>query len=165
MEPPWTQSTGRHSSPPAAHPISRIRPGTAPRAADVRGVLAASLLPQVVVDSLAEHLQRHPPGASGLTLTKGAGAGSASPVLRGARLFGPRSLSRDGVSRPATLLYASLLFRPGAGVKTIQRRLGHATATATLDIYAQLWPDSEVRARGGSKPDAAQHCSTPPATD
>jgi integrase len=32
-------------------------------------------------------------------------------------------------------------------VKTVQARLGHASATETLDTYAHLWPDSEDRTR------------------
>ncbi|MCY7343972.1 MAG: tyrosine-type recombinase/integrase [Pseudonocardia sp.] len=36
--------------------------------------------------------------------------------------------------------YASLLIRHGESVKTVQRRLGHATPAETLDTYAYLWP-------------------------
>ncbi|MCO1660920.1 tyrosine-type recombinase/integrase [Pseudonocardia sp. S2-4] len=43
--------------------------------------------------------------------------------------------------------YASLLIRHGESVKTVQRRLGHATAAETLDTYARLWPDSDERTR------------------
>ncbi|NEG54743.1 tyrosine-type recombinase/integrase [Bifidobacterium platyrrhinorum] len=37
--------------------------------------------------------------------------------------------------------YASIAIANGADVKTLQKQLGHATATMTLDIYAALWPD------------------------
>ena len=30
-------------------------------------------------------------------------------------------------------------------VKTVQARLGHASASETLDTYSHLWPDSEER--------------------
>jgi integrase len=43
--------------------------------------------------------------------------------------------------------YASLLIRHGESVKTVQARLGHATAQETLDTYGHLWPDSEDRTR------------------
>lgn len=43
--------------------------------------------------------------------------------------------------------FASLLIRHGESVKTVQARLGHATAAETLDTYSHLWPDSEDRAR------------------
>jgi integrase len=39
--------------------------------------------------------------------------------------------------------YASLLIRHGESVKVVQDRLGHASATETLDTYSHLWPDSE----------------------
>ena len=28
-------------------------------------------------------------------------------------------------------------------MKTVQARLGHASATETLEVYSHLWPDSE----------------------
>ena len=43
--------------------------------------------------------------------------------------------------------YASLLIRYGGPVKTVQARLGHATAAETLDTYGHLWPDSDDRTR------------------
>ena len=32
-------------------------------------------------------------------------------------------------------------------MKTVQARLGHASATETLDTYSHLWPDSDDRTR------------------
>jgi integrase len=32
-------------------------------------------------------------------------------------------------------------------VKTVQARLGHASAAETLDTYSHLWPDSDDRTR------------------
>ena len=32
-------------------------------------------------------------------------------------------------------------------MKTVQARLGHASAADTLDTYSHLWPDSDDRAR------------------
>ena len=43
--------------------------------------------------------------------------------------------------------YASLLIRFGESVKTVQARLGHASAAETLDTYSHLWPDSDDRTR------------------
>lgn len=37
--------------------------------------------------------------------------------------------------------YASLAVAAGADVKTLQRQLGHASASMTLDVYASLFPD------------------------
>ena len=35
----------------------------------------------------------------------------------------------------------------GSSVKVVQARLGHASATETLDTYAHLWPDDEDQTR------------------
>ncbi len=43
--------------------------------------------------------------------------------------------------------YASLLIRHGESVKVVQARLGHASASETLDTYSHLWPDNEERTR------------------
>jgi integrase len=43
--------------------------------------------------------------------------------------------------------YASLLIWFGESVKTVQARLGHATAAETLDTYSHIWPDSDDRTR------------------
>lgn len=42
---------------------------------------------------------------------------------------------------------ASLLIRHGESVKTVQARLGHASASETLDTYSHLWPDNDERTR------------------
>ncbi len=43
--------------------------------------------------------------------------------------------------------YASVLIRRGADVKLVQARMGHESATTTLDTYGHLWPDSDERTR------------------
>jgi integrase len=43
--------------------------------------------------------------------------------------------------------YASLLINAGESVKTVQARLGHASAIETLDTYGHMWPESEDRTR------------------
>jgi len=39
--------------------------------------------------------------------------------------------------------YASVLIKHGASVKRVQRRLGHAKPSITLDLYVHLWEDDE----------------------
>jgi integrase len=41
--------------------------------------------------------------------------------------------------------YASGLIAAGCDVVTVQRALGHTSATTTLSTYAHLWPDAEDR--------------------
>lgn len=38
--------------------------------------------------------------------------------------------------------YASIAVAGGADVKTLQKAMGHSSASITLDVYADLWPDS-----------------------
>jgi len=43
--------------------------------------------------------------------------------------------------------YASGLIAAGCDVVTVQRALGHSTATTTLNTYSHLWPTAEDRTR------------------
>jgi hypothetical protein len=69
------------------------------------------------------------------------------------------------VGLPTTLRFydlrhtaASLLIREGASIKAVQKQLGHATASITLDTYGHLFPDEldalAGRAGGPARPDA-----------
>jgi integrase len=118
-------------------------------------------LPSVVVDVLAEHLATyavHETGElAGLIFTR------TWPLPDGSTIREPWTRQRFGhvwrpVARAAGLApgtgfhalrhyYASLLIRHGESVKTVQARLGHASATETLDTYSHLWPDSDDRTR------------------
>ena len=49
----------------------------------------------------------------------------------------PVEVDRTGLHLPRHY-YASLLIRYGESVKTVQVRLGHATAAETLDTYSHL---------------------------
>jgi integrase len=105
-------------------------------------------LPQVVVDALAAHLAEFPAGPDGLVFTL-----SGKPITRS--VFGHKwrtavkaSGLPAGTGFHALRHYdASLLIRHGESVKTVQSRLGHASAVETLDTYSHLWPDSEDRTR------------------
>jgi integrase len=104
-------------------------------------------LPQVVVDALAAHLAAFP--ADGLIFTTATG----DPIRRTAfseRIWRP-AVKRAGLSgvtmHGLRHFHASLLIRHGESVKTVQARLGHASAAETLDTYSDLWPDSDDRTR------------------
>jgi integrase len=43
--------------------------------------------------------------------------------------------------------FASLLIADGAGVKTVQARLRHASAKTTFDTYGHIWPDRDESTR------------------
>jgi Phage integrase family len=71
---------------------------------------------------------------------------------------------------PATLRFydlrhtaASLLIREGASIKAVQKQLGHATASITLDAYGHLFPTSWTRWSAGWS--ALQRGARGPGTD
>ena len=43
--------------------------------------------------------------------------------------------------------YASALIAAGCDVVTVQRALGHSSASITLDVYSHLWSTGEERTR------------------
>jgi len=104
-------------------------------------------LPQIVVASLAAHLQRYP--TNDLVFTAEGGQPIRRPVF--SRVWRP-ACNRAGLPKDRTFhdlrhFYASLLIRHGESIKTVQARLGHASAAETLDTYSHLWPDSDDRTR------------------
>ena len=115
-----------------------------PKEASVRTVP----LPSVVATALAAHLERWPVGADRLIFTNASG----DPIRR--NRFG--EIWRAAITRAELSglrfhdlrhFYASLLIRHGESVKVVQARLGHASASETLDTYSHLWPDNEERTR------------------
>lgn len=125
-------------------------------------------LPQVVVDALAAHLAEFPAGADGFVFTW-----AGKPITRS--VFGHKwraAVKSAGLPEGTGFhalrhYYASLLIRHGESVKTVQARLGHASAVETLDTYSHLWPDSDDRTRDaidsvlGSTADALRTEATP----
>jgi integrase len=115
-------------------------------------------LPRSVADELGAYLAGRPHGPEDLVFTAPRGGplreskfvpGRFKPAVRAANVA---IATRDGQRRPASLpddlrLYdlrhtaASLMIREGASVKAVQRQLGHATASITLDVYGHLFPD------------------------
>jgi integrase len=99
-------------------------------------------LPTVVIDALAAHLAKYPP-TDGFVFVSEAGR----PIHRTA--FGRmwRRAAPGTHFHELRHYYASLLIRHGESVKVVQARLGHASASETLDTYSHLWPDSDDRTR------------------
>lgn len=104
-------------------------------------------LPRVVIDALALHLERHPVGESGLIFTR-----DGEPWPRNRFNYKWQATRKDagcdGVKfHELRHFYASLLIAHGESVKAVQKRLGHASASETLDTYSHLWPDSDDSTR------------------
>jgi integrase len=127
-------------------------PGRAPYLAEPKTQASSRVipLPQVVVDALAVHLAAFRAGAGGFVFTTEAG----EPISRSTAskyIWNPAA-KRAGLAPGVTFhdlrhYFASLLIRHGESVKTVQARLGHASASETLDTYSHLWPDSDDRTR------------------
>jgi integrase len=101
-------------------------------------------VPNAVIDELARHLEQCSPGPFGLIFTDG----KADPIRRNALgHVWRRAALKAGIDgfTPHDLRHyaASVLIDQGASVKAVQRHLGHASASTTLDTYAHLWPESE----------------------
>ena len=109
-------------------------------------------LPQVVLTALAEHVQQFPSThPDGLVFTDDDGEALRRPAFS-RDIWRPTITAVPGAPSTTGMhdlrhYYASLLIRHGESVKTVQRRLGHATASETLDTYSHLWPDSDDRTR------------------
>jgi integrase len=98
-------------------------------------------LPKVVVDALNVHLSEHRVAADGLVFTL-----NGLPITRptfghawrpAAKAAGLSEATGTGM-HALRHYYASLLIWFGESVKTVQARLGHATAAETLDTYSHI---------------------------
>ncbi len=107
-------------------------------------------LPNTVVEALHEHLATREIADDDLVFTL-----DGLPITRqafghvwrpAAKVAGLSEATGPGV-HALRHYYASLLIRYGESVKTVQARLGHASAAETLDTYSHLWPDSDDRTR------------------
>ncbi len=105
--------------------------------------------PATVLEALTAHLQAHDEGPDRLLFS----TRTASPVRRNlAAEAWRRAATRAGLPgstgwHELRHFYASLLIEAGESVKVVQARLGHKSATETLDTYGHLWPDNEEATR------------------
>lgn len=125
-------------------------------------------LPQVVVDALAAHIAEFGTGDDGLLFCGPGGCrvnrDNISRAFRQAvvAVGAPTSTRAHEIRH----FYASLLIRHGESVKVVQARLGHASASETLDTYSHLWPDSDDLTRAavdavlGAPADATSQASS-----
>ena len=101
-------------------------------------------VPQSVLDALARHLEEYGPGPWGLIFTDS----KRDPIRRNAlghvwRRAAAVATVTDRTPHDLRHYAASAMIHQGASVKAVQRHLGHASATTTLDTYAHMWPDTE----------------------
>ena len=107
-------------------------------------------LPRVVVAALNEHLAIFDVPDDGLLFTM---RGKGITRQRFGHAWRPAAAAAGLTEATGTGMhalrhyYASLLIRYGESVKTVQDRLGHRSATETLDTYGHMWADSDDRTR------------------
>jgi hypothetical protein len=98
---------------------------------------------------LAEHVTAH--GTTGKDRWLFAGEGDDPPHQNTVGYWWRKTLRDAGLSgiklHDLRHFYASGLIAAGCDVVTVQRSLGHAKATTTLNTYAHLWPTAEDRTR------------------
>jgi integrase len=107
-------------------------------------------LPRVVIDALNDHIATYGVGDGELLFTW-----LSHPITRQkfGHLWRPAAKVATLTVETGTGMhalrhyYASLLIRYGESVKTVQNRLGHKSATETLDTYGHMWADSDDRTR------------------
>jgi integrase len=115
---------------------------TSPKTSSSHRVIPASVW---VLNELSEHVGRR---LEGFVLHR-----DSEPVRHGT-FNGYWVQARDAAGLDASVrnhdlrhAFASALISAGCSVKAVQRALGHASASTTLDIYGHLWPGDEDRIR------------------
>ncbi|HSV41637.1 MAG TPA: site-specific integrase [Nocardioidaceae bacterium] len=110
-------------------------------------------VPQELVTILGEHIEAFTPdGVPARFLFRAADGG---PLDRNAVHFRWRhAAARAGIAgirlHDLRHFYASGLIAKGCDVVTVQRAMGHASATTTLSTYSHLWPNAEDRTRNAA---------------
>jgi len=107
-------------------------------------------LAESLVELLARHVERHRPGSDpSRWLFVGTSDQPPHQNTVGHRWRAAcRAAGVEGVTlHDLRHYYASGLIAAGCDVVTVQRALGHAKATTTLNTYSHLWPTAEDRTR------------------
>lgn len=106
-------------------------------------------LPQLVADAVVLHLGRWPGEDEDLLLRSRTGGFVWPNSFNESvwRVAAKRAGQPSARFHELRHFYASALIQAGESVKTVQAALGHASAVETLETYAGLWPDSDVRTR------------------
>lgn len=115
-------------------------------------------LPDELLQILAEHIAAHTPGGSADRWLFADEQGR--PWHDNAVTWRWRA-TRSAAGVDARLhdlrhFYASGLIAAGCDVVTVQRAMGHASATTTLNTYSHLWPTAEDRTRAAASELARQ---------
>ncbi len=129
--------------------VQRVNGGAIDIRAPKYGSERVVYLADSLVNVLAEHVAAH--GTTGKERWLFAGEGDDAPHQNTVGYWWRKTLRDAGLSgiklHDLRHFYASGLIAAGCDVVTVQRSLGHAKATTTLNTYAHLWPTAEDRTR------------------
>ena len=140
--------------------VQRVNGGSIDVRAPKYGSERVVYLADSLVNVLAEHVGAH--GTTGEDRWLLAGEGD-DPPHQNTVVYWWRKTLRDAELSGIKLqdlrhFYASGLIAAGCDVVTVQRSLGHAKATTTLNTYAHLWPTAEDRTRKARGRQRSQSC-------
>jgi integrase len=107
-----------------------------------------------LVEMLTEHVRLYRPGGAP-TRWLFTGESEDPPHQNTVGHRWRKTLGSAGIEGPKLHdlrhFFASGLISQGCDVVTVQRALGHATATTTLNTYSHLWPTAEDRTRSAAE--------------
>ncbi len=130
--------------------VQRVNGGAIDIRAPKYGSERVVYLADSLVNVLAEHVATY--GTTGKDQWLFAGEGDDPPHQNTVGYWWRKTLRDAGLTgiklHDLRHFYASGLIAAGCDVVTVQRSLGHAKATTTLNTYAHLWPTAEDRTRG-----------------
>ncbi|SMY04105.1 MULTISPECIES: site-specific integrase [Brevibacterium] len=105
-------------------------------------------LPQSVLTEVSKHLQEFGTYGEDQWLLMGKDGGPIWPRQFGYRFEAAATKAGlDVSSHDLRHFFASGLIAAGCDVVTVQRAMGHKSASVTLDTYSHLWPSAEDRTR------------------
>jgi integrase len=143
--------------------VQRVNGGAIDVRAPKYGSERVIYLADSLVNVLAEHVTAY--GTTGKHRWLFAGEGDDPPHQNSVGYWWRKALRDAGLSgiklHDLRHFYASGLIAAGCDVVTVQRSLGHAKATTTLNTYAHLWPTAEDRTRKAADSIMAEARSAP----
>ena len=118
-------------------------------------------LPDELVAILSEHVRQHTPDGepSPVAVRRGRQAVARQP-RRLPLALDPHRRRLTHKLHDLRHYFASGLIAAGCDVVTVQRAMGHASATTTLSTYAHLWPTAEDKTRAAASEMAAAVLAT-----
>jgi len=132
-----------------ARQVQRQRGGGLEERAPKYGSERDVYLPDSIVQMLAQHLEAFGTPRDRWLVMAGNTSGPLPPTTANAwwtsttRAAGVQGIRHHDLRH----FFASGLIAAGCDVVTVQRALGHSSATVTLNTYSHLWPTAEDRTR------------------